>query len=336
MNHKVVSVSDEEHKVKCQQNSNEIEDNQNEDNITDIPEIKDNQDDDNTTNGDRKELVVGMNSFQHSKHNDNDVNTIVSPGDNKDSNTRSLVTSTVLIKEELPINNDDEAASSSFLNKNIDNNFLSVTTRKLVEELEAMTGGPIKAEPIMRTEADYQHAFKEMEKICSIIPKNLSNERKRIFDMINDDIKIVDKDLELEEYIEDALNEKDNEEENIGDEMDEKNKEEEEEVAPHSTNGWCDNDLDNMKNNELKLEEDNEEVVPHTSKRCVNDLDKEEGINVWKKHEKQKNKLGLKDVDVPYSPKRCVYCGWVSKSRSRSNSSHSINRHIKVKHQSKK
>ena len=56
MNHKVVSVSDEEHKVKCQQNSNEIEDNQNEDNITDIPEIKDNQDDDNTTNGDRKEL----------------------------------------------------------------------------------------------------------------------------------------------------------------------------------------------------------------------------------------------------------------------------------------
>ena len=296
MNHKVVSVSDEEHKVKCQQNSNEIEDNQNEDNITDIPEIKDNQDDDNTTNGDRKELVVGMNSFQHSKHNDNDVNTIVSPGDNKDSNTRSLVTSTVLIKEELQINNDDEDASSSFLNKNIDNNFLSVRTRKLVEELEAMTGGPIKAEPIMRTEADYQHAFKEMEKICSIIPKNLSNERKRIFDMINDDIKIVDKDLELEEYIEDALNEKDNEEENIGNEMDVKNKEEE--VDPHSTN-----DLDNMKDNELELEEDNEEVdPPHTSKPCVNDLDKKKKINVWKKHEKQKNKnlgrLGIRSSSL--------------------------------------
>ena len=272
-----------------------------------------------------------MNSFHHSKNNDNDVNTIVSPGDNKDSNTRSLVTSTVLIKEELQINNDDEDASSSFLNKNIDNNFLSVTTRKLVEELEAMTGGPIKAEPIMKTEADYQHAFKEMEEICSIIPKNLSNERKRIFDMITDDIKIVDRDLELEKYIEDALNEKDNEEENIGDEMDEKNKEEEEEVDPHSTN-----DLDNMKNNELKLEEDNEEVVPHSSKRSVNNLDKEEEINVWKKHEKQKKKLGLKDVNVPYSPKRCVYCGWVSKSRSLSNSSNSINRHIKVKHQSKK
>ena len=316
MIHKVISISDEEHKAKCQQNSNEIDDN---------------QDDDNTTNGDGKELVDGMNSFHHSKNNDNDVNTIVSPGDNKDSNTRSLVTSTVLIKEELQINNDDEDASSSFLNKNIDNNFLSVTTRKLVEELEAMTGGPIKAEPIMRTEADYQHAFKEMEEICSIIPKNLSNERKRIFDMITDDIKIVDRDLELEKYIEDALNEKDNEEENIGDEMDEKNKEEEEEVDPHSTN-----DLDNMKNNELKLEEDNEEVVPHTSKRCVNNLDKEEEINVWKKHEKQKKKLGLKDVNVPYSPKRCVYCGWVSKSRSLSNSSNSINRHIKVKHQSKK
>ena len=319
MIHKVISISDEEHKAKCQQNSNEIDDN---------------QDDDNTTNGDGKELVDGMNSFHHSKNNDNDVNTIVSPGDNKDSNTRSLVTSTVLIKEELQINNDDEDASSSFLNKNIDNNFLSVRTRELVEELEAMTGGPIKAEPIMRTEADYQHAFKEMEEICSIIPKNLSNERKRIFDMINDDIKIVDKDLELEEYIEDALNEKDNEEENIGDEMDEKNKEEEEEVDPHSTNGWCDNDLDNMKNNELKLEEDNEEVVPHTSKRCVNDLDKEEGINVWKKHEKQKKKLRLKDV--PYSPKRCVYCGWVSKSRSSSNSNHSLKRHIEVKHQNKK
>ena len=316
MIHKVISISDEEHKAKCQQNSNEIDDN---------------QDDDNTTNGDGKELVDGMNSFHHSKNNDNDVNTIVSPGDNKDSNTRSLVTSTVLIKEELQINNDDEDASSSFLNKNIDNNFLSVTTRKLVEELEAMTGGPIKAEPIMRTEADYQHAFKEMEEICSIIPKNLSNERKRIFDMITDDIKIVDRDLELEKYIEDALNEKDNEEENIGDEMDEKNKEEEEEVDPHSTN-----DLDNMKNNELKLEEDNEEVVPHSSKRSVNNLDKEEEINVWKKHEKQKKKLGLKDVNVPYSPKRCVYCGWVSKSRSLSNSSNSINRHIKVKHQSKK
>ena len=314
MIHKVISISDEEHKAKCQQNSNEIDDN---------------QDDDNTTNGDGKELVDGMNSFHHSKNNDNDVNTIVSPGDNKDSNTRSLVTSTVLIKEELQINNDDEDASSSFLNKNIDNNFLSVTTRKLVEELEAMTGGPIKAEPIMRTEADYQHAFKEMEEICSIIPKNLSNERKRIFDMITDDIKIVDRDLELEKYIEDALNEKDNEEENIGDEMDEKNKEEE--VDPHSTN-----DLDNMKNNELKLEEDNEEVVPHSSKRSVNNLDKEEEINVWKKHEKQKKKLGLKDVNVPYSPKRCVYCGWVSKSRSLSNSSNSINRHIKVKHQSKK
>ena len=316
MIHKVISISDEEHKAKCQQNSNEIDDN---------------QDDDNTTNGDGKELVDGMNSFHHSKNNDNDVNTIVSPGDNKDSNTRSLVTSTVLIKEELQINNDDEDASSSFLNKNIDNNFLSVTTRKLVEELEAMTGGPIKAEPIMRTEADYQHAFKEMEEICSIIPKNLSNERKRIFDMITDDIKIVDRDLELEKYIEDALNEKDNEEENIGDEMDEKNKEEEEEVDPHSTN-----DLDNMKNNELKLEEDNEGVVPHSSKRSVNNLDKEEEINVWKKHEKQKKKLGLKDVNVPYSPKRCVYCGWVSKSRSLSNSSNSINRHIKVKHQSKK
>ena len=317
MIHKVISISDEEHKAKCQQNSNEIDDN---------------QDDDNTTNGDGKELVDGMNSFHHSKNNDNDVNTIVSPGDNKDSNTRSLVTSTVLIKEELQINNDDEDASSSLLNKNIDNNFLSVTTRKLVEELEAMTGGPIKAEPIMRTEADYQHAFKEMEEICSIIPKNLSNERKRIFDMITDDIKIVDRDLELEKYIEDALNEKDNEEENIGDEMDEKNKEEEEEeVDPHSTN-----DLDNMKNNELKLEEDNEEVVPHSSKRSVNNLDKEEEINVWKKHEKQKKKLGLKDVNVPYSPKRCVYCGWVSKSRSLSNSSNSINRHIKVKHQSKK
>ena len=316
MIHKVISISDEEHKAKCQQNSNEIDDN---------------QDDDNTTNGDGKELVDGMNSFHHSKNNDNDVNTIVSPGDNKDSNTRSLVTSTVLIKEELQINNDDEDASSSFLNKNIDNNFLSVTTRKLVEELEAMTGGPIKAEPIMKTEADYQHAFKEMEEICSIIPKNLSNERKRIFDMITDDIKIVDRDLELEKYIEDALNEKDNEEENIGDEMDEKNKEEEEEVDPHSTN-----DLDNMKNNELKLEEDNEEVVPHSSKRSVNNLDKEEEINVWKKHEKQKKKLGLKDVNVPYSPKRCVYCGWVSKSRSLSNSSNSINRHIKVKHQSKK
>ena len=314
MIHKVISISDEEHKAKCQQNSNEIDDN---------------QDDDNTTNGDGKELVDGMNSFHHSKNNDNDVNTIVSPGDNKDSNTRSLVTSTVLIKEELQINNDDEDASSSFLNKNIDNNFLSVTTRKLVEELEAMTGGPIKAEPIMKTEADYQHAFKEMEEICSIIPKNLSNERKRIFDMITDDIKIVDRDLELEKYIEDALNEKDNEEENIGDEMDEKNKEEE--VDPHSTN-----DLDNMKNNELKLEEDNEEVVPHSSKRSVNNLDKEEEINVWKKHEKQKKKLGLKDVNVPYSPKRCVYCGWVSKSRSLSNSSNSINRHIKVKHQSKK
>ena len=314
MIHKVISISDEEHKAKCQQNSNEIDDN---------------QDDDNTTNGDGKELVDGMNSFHHSKNNDNDVNTIVSPGDNKDSNTRSLVTSTVLIKEELQINNDDEDASSSFLNKNIDNNFLSVTTRKLVEELEAMTGGPIKAEPIMRTEADYQHAFKEMEEICSIIPKNLSNERKRIFDMITDDIKIVDRDLELEKYIEDALNEKDNEEENIGDEMDEKNKEEE--VDPHSTN-----DLDNMKNNELKLEEDNEGVVPHSSKRSVNNLDKEEEINVWKKHEKQKKKLGLKDVNVPYSPKRCVYCGWVSKSRSLSNSSNSINRHIKVKHQSKK
>ena len=314
MIHKVISISDEEHKAKCQQNSNEIDDN---------------QDDDNTTNGDGKELVDGMNSFHHSKNNDNDVNTIVSPGDNKDSNTRSLVTSTVLIKEELQINNDDEDASSSFLNKNIDNNFLSVTTRKLVEELEAMTGGPIKAEPIMRTEADYQHAFKEMEEICSIIPKNLSNERKRIFDMITDDIKIVDRDLELEKYIEDALNEKDNEEENIGDEMDEKNKEEE--VDPHSTN-----DLDNMKNNELKLEEDNEEVVPHSSKRSVNNLDKEEEINVWKKHEKQKKKLGLKDVNVPYSPKRCVYCGWVSKSRSLSNSSNSIKRHIKVKHQNKK
>ena len=314
MIHKVISISDEEHKAKCQQNSNEIDDN---------------QDDDNTTNGDGKELVDGMNSFHHSKNNDNDVNTIVSPGDNKDSNTRSLVTSTVLIKEELQINNDDEDASSSFLNKNIDNNFLSVTTRKLVEELEAMTGGPIKAEPIMKTEADYQHAFKEMEEICSIIPKNLSNERKRIFDMITDDIKIVDRDLELEKYIEDALNEKDNEEENIGDEMDEKNKEEE--VDPHSTN-----DLDNMKNNELKLEEDNEGVVPHSSKRSVNNLDKEEEINVWKKHEKQKKKLGLKDVNVPYSPKRCVYCGWVSKSRSLSNSSNSINRHIKVKHQSKK
>ena len=332
MNHKVLSVSDEEHKVKCQQNSNEIEDNQNEDNITDIPEIKDNQDDDNTTNGDRKELVVGMNSFQHSKHNDNDVNTIVSPGDNKDSNTRSLVTSTVLIKEELHINNDDEDASSSFLNKNIDNNFLSVRTRKLVEELEAMTGGPIKAKPIMKTEADYEHAFKEMEKICSIIPKNLSNERKRILDKINDDIKIVDKELELEEYIEDALNEKDNEEENIGNEMDVKNKEEE--VDPHSTN-----DLDNMKDNELELEEDNEEVdPPHTSKPCVNDLDKKKKINVWKKHEKQKkkNKLGLKDVPYSPSPKRCVYCGWVSKSRSRSNCSHSIKRHIEVKHQNKK
>ena len=74
---------------------------------------------------------------------------------------------------------------------------------------------------------------------------------------------------------------------------------------------------------------------PHTSKLCDNDLDKEEEkINVWKKHKKQKNKLGLKDV--PYSPKRCVYCGWFSKSRSRSNYSHSLNRHIQVKHQNKK
>ena len=75
---------------------------------------------------------------------------------------------------------------------------------------------------------------------------------------------------------------------------------------------------------------------PHTSKLCDNDLDKEEEINVWKKHKKQKNKLRLKNVDVAYSPKRCVYCGWFSKSRSLSNSSHSLNRHIQVKHQNKK
>ena len=81
----------------------------------------------------------------------------------------------------------------------------------------------------------------------------------------------------------------------------------------------------------------NEEVDPHSPKQCVNDLDngdKEEEINVWKKHEKQKKKLRLKDV--PYSPKRCVYCGWVSKSRSSSNSNHSLKRHIEVKHQNKK
>ena len=75
---------------------------------------------------------------------------------------------------------------------------------------------------------------------------------------------------------------------------------------------------------------------PNTSKICDNDLDKEEEINVWKKHKKQKNKLRLKNVDVAYSPKRCVYCGWFSKSRSLSNSSHSLNRHIQVKHQNKK
>ena len=78
----------------------------------------------------------------------------------------------------------------------------------------------------------------------------------------------------------------------------------------------------------------NEEVDPHSPKRCVNDLDKKKKINVWKKHEKQKNKLGLKDV--PYSFKPCVYCGWFSKSRSRSNYLHSIKRHIEVKHQNKK
>ena len=184
-----ISVSDE-HEVKRQKT------------------CKDNRDvdEDNTTDGDREDLVVGMNSFQHPK-------------------PRSLVTST--------------------------SPFLLVRTRKLVEDLEAMID-PIETKstpPPPLTKAEYQQTIKEMEKLCSI-PSNISNERKRMLDKI-------------EEF-------------------------------------------------ELEIEE----------------------INVWKKHEKQKKKLRLKDV--PYSPKRCVYCGWVSKSCSSSNSNHSLKRHIEVKHQNKK
>ena len=144
--------------------------------------------------------------------------------------------------------------------------------------------------------------------------------------------------------------------ENIGDKIDEKNNKLELEVDPHSMvvnddDEELEEDISNrlirlMKDMEtitsLSSETnriwteliDNEEVDPHSPKRCVNDLDKKKKINVWKKHEKQKNKLGLKDV--PYSFKPCVYCGWFSKSRSHSNYLHSIKRHIEVKHQNKK
>ena len=78
---------------------------------------------------------------------------------------------------------------------------------------------------------------------------------------------------------------------------------------------------------------DNEEVDPHSPKRRGNNLDNELELK-----EDIEDKLYEKDnEEVNIHPsKRCVHCGWVSKSRSLSNSSHSIKRHIKVKHQNKK
>ena len=153
----------------------------------------------------------------------------------------------------------------------------------------------------------------------------LSSETNRIW------VELIDYDLKLEENIEtkddDDVNDDDEElEEDISNRLIKLMKDME--TITHLSS----------ETNRIWTEQiDNEEVAPHSPKQCVNDLDngdKEEEINVWKKHEKQKKKLRLKDV--PYSPKRCVYCGWVSKSRSSSNSNHSLKRHIEVKHQNKK
>ena len=78
---------------------------------------------------------------------------------------------------------------------------------------------------------------------------------------------------------------------------------------------------------------DNEEVDPHSPKRRrINDLDNE--LELKEDIEDKLNEKDNEEVDI-HSSKPCVYCGWVSKSRSRSNYLN-FKRHIKVKQQNKK
>ena len=264
----------------------QIEDNKDvevdKDNTTDIPEIEDNQDDDvddNTTDGDKEEFVVGMNSFQHKPNDDNEEDI----GDRLKKLMEDMKTFTTLSSE-----------TNRIWVELIDYDL------KLEENIETKDDDDVNDDDEELEEDISNRLIKLMKDMETIT--NLSSETNRIWTELIDN----------------------------------------EEVDPHSPKRLRINDLDN----ELELKEDiedklyekdNEEVDPHSPKQCVNDLDngdKEEEINVWKKHEKQKKKLRLKDV--PYSPKRCVYCGWVSKSRSSSNSNHSLKRHIEVKHQNKK
>ena len=249
----------------------QIEDNKDvevdKDNTTDIPKIEDNQDDnvnDNTTDGDKEEFEVGMNSFQHKPNNDNDKD------DNEEDITDRL--------------------------------------KKLMEDMKTLT--------------------------------TLSSETNRIcVELIDYDMKMDD--LKLKE--------------NIGDKIDEKNNKLELEDDPHFVVDNDDNEEleEDISNRLIKLMKDmetitnlssetnriwtelidNEEVAPHSPKRRGNNLDNELELK-----EDIEDKLYEKDnEEVNIHPsKRCVHCGWVSKSRSLSNSSHSIKRHIKVKHQNKK
>ena len=249
----------------------QIEDNKDvevdKDNTTDIPKIEDNQDDnvnDNTTDGDKEELDVGMNSFQHKPNNVNDKD------DNEEDITDRL--------------------------------------KKLMEDMKTLT--------------------------------TLSSETNRIcVELIDYDMKMDD--LKLKE--------------NIGDEIDEKNNKLELEDDPHFVVDNDDNEEleEDISNRLIKLMKDmetitnlssetnriwtelidNEEVDPHSPKRRGNNLDNELELK-----EDIEDKLYEKDnEEVNIHPsKRCVHCGWVSKSRSLSNSSNSIKRHIKVKHQNKK
>ena len=78
---------------------------------------------------------------------------------------------------------------------------------------------------------------------------------------------------------------------------------------------------------------DNEEVDPHSPKRRrINDLDNE--LELKEDIEDKLNEKDNEEVDI-HSSKPCVHCGWVSKSRSRSNYLN-FKRHIKVKQQNKK
>ena len=276
------------------------------DNTTDIPKIEDNQDDnvnDNTTDGDKEEFDVGMNSFQHKPNNDN-------------------------------VNDDNEEDITDRL-------------KKLMEDMKTLTTLSSETNRICVELIDYDLKMDDLRLKENIGDEIDEKNNKLELEVDPHSVVVNDDDEELEEDISKRLIILMKDMETITTLSSETNRIwteliDNEEVDPHSPKRRRINDLDN----ELELKEDiedklyekdNEEVDPHSPKQCVNDLDngdKEEEINVWKKHEKQKKKLRLKDV--PYSPKRCVYCGWVSKSRSSSNSNHSLKRHIEVKHQNKK